>query len=602
MLPKLNSQAPEPSLWKPWYGMENQPAASHSSTPKQLTSRRLGSIPSRSFILPYYLECPDPKLKQVLSAWLRLSRADHPQHTWPFMVKRNPPPYRFALISPDGQRFAYLPVSDWSPDLELKASPMNGRVTFPSVIRLNSSMTRQELWKILQPVSRFVTDVLEEISNTSQPESNLAATVPQPIPCVPEEALQAVIESYRSAGDFQDDGRFTISADYRKRFLAMKCSVSPNSTILGCWKEILLPFKDSATIELRGGVFAPTILAFRMPQAIETCSHPPEGELLDLLFKPHHQADQTLLALAALIKAFFEKGVAQVTWRCSQRETTYFADGRFTSRPSGRNEPELIIPGLSWKDAHDLHGQLYLVYPSSSCPWDNSEPAIYLKGGAGFDHCPWPAPPSLRVVDLDRPFSLLIYLHNKTGNFPNGSIRFVWPGGQYKIAASDWLPADIVVFNSRPLQRDPSLARLSNSNLVDDVKALARPHIRHLLNQLKDRPLEERVHYFSASLGLKELPVHRYPLYRREILQVPVFRTISGKELSIYELCVALQNQGFLGEVQNIETVCPRIPEDTLFRKSELPNLFSQQIENVLSRVDGTWSPLQTLQDLISSL
>jgi len=579
--------------------MESQPVVNN---PPTLTSSKLGSVPSRSFILPFYLECPEPKLKQVLSAWLRLSRADHPQHTWPFVVHRNPPPYRFALISPDGQRFAYLPVSDSSPDLELKASSQNGWVSFPSVIRLNSSMTRQELWKMLHPVPRFVKDVLEEISEPPQPESDLAPTGPQPMTAAVEETLQTVIEGYRSAGDFRHSGRFTISADYRKRLLAMRCSVSPNTTILERWKELLLPFKDAATIELRGGVFAPTILAFRLPVAIAGCSYPPEGDLLDLLFMPHHKADQTLLVLAALIKAFFEKGVTQVTWRCSQRETTYFCDGRFTSQSSRRNEPELTVPGLSWQDAHELQGQLYLVHPSSSCPWDSSEPAIYLKGGAGFGHSPWPAPANLKVVELDRPFSLLIYLHNKTGNFSNGSIRFVWPGGQHKVAASGWLPADIVVFNSRPLQRDPSLERLSDSNLADDIKALARPYIRQLLNRLRNRPLEERVHYLTASLGLKELPLHRYPLYQREILQIPVFRAISGKELSIYELCVALQDQGFLGEVQNVETVCASIQEDTLFRKSELPNLFSPQIESVLSRVDGTRSPLRNLQDLISSL
>ena len=85
-------------------------------------------------------------------------------------------------------------------------------------------------------------------------------------------------------------------------------------------------------------------------------------------------------------------------------------------------------------------------------------------------------------------------------------------------------------------------------------------------------------------------------------MDIPVFKTVTGRELSVREACQALKDQGFLGEVERLETVCPSIKKEYLFRNGEFPNLFSQQIGVALSKVDGTKSQFQTLRDLTSAL
>ena len=116
----------------------------------------LGSPKARNHIVDHYLECPEPRLRKLLQEWLRIGRSDFPQHAWPFVAGRNPTPYRFALISLDGRRFFYLPWTDSEADLELKASEKNHWVTFPEVIRLNGSVNRRELWRLLQAVPPFL--------------------------------------------------------------------------------------------------------------------------------------------------------------------------------------------------------------------------------------------------------------------------------------------------------------------------------------------------------------------------------------------------------------------------------------------------------------
>lgn len=204
------------------------------------------------------------------------------------------------------------------------------------------------------------------------------------------------------------------------------------------------------------------------------------------------------------------------------------------------------------------------------------------------------------TIPLERPFSLLVYLHNATGYFPNGSIRFLWPGGQFKAVQPGALPADVIVLSSSPPQRDPSLQSLSDPNLLEDVKTLAGPYIAELLSSLNRRPLAERIHYLAASLRLQDLSVSRYGPHWRSLMELPVFRTLTGREISIQEACEALLDLGFFGEVEQTETVCTSINREYLFRKGEFPNLFSQQFGAALSRVDGTKSEFQSLQDLIS--
>ena len=216
---------------------------------------------------------------------------------------------------------------------------------------------------------------------------------------------------------------------------------------------------------------------------------------------------------------------------------------------------------------------------------------VYLRGGVAFEQCSWPAPARFDMQELDRPFSMLLYLHNKTGNFRSGSIRLFWPGGQFQMAMPDSLPANVLVFSPAPLQRDASLEQLSDRNLVADILELARPCIGRLLGQMKERPLQERIHYLATSLGLNALTLHRYGAYLWSILQIPVFKSVTGKELSIFEICRLVQAQGFLGEVKNLETVCPHIIQETLFKREDIPNLFGQHLETVFSKVDGTDPP-----------
>lgn len=563
----------------------------------------LGCPKARNHILEYYLECQEPDLRRLLQEWLRVGRSDYPQHAWPFVAERNPPPYRFALISPDGLRFFYFPWADSDAALELKISERNRWVRFPEVIRLNGSMNRRELWRILLPTPPFLGVVLEKFSATVEPDIPATASPSGKASVQGGESLEAVIAGYQGAGEKRDAGSFTLTSDYRKRFLATKCSRSPYQTILDRWKDLLQRFGDAATVELLGGGFRPVKLTFWVPAAIQECSFPPGGELFDLLVKSHGEADPLALTLSALIKALFEKGARKVTWRCCELETLYRPDGSSSSKPIRAARPELSVKGLSWREVGELESALRQVYPSSSDPWDSEEPTVYLQGEFGLEQGPWPMLARPTTVKLDRPFSLLIYLHNATGHFPNGSIRFFWPGGQFKALQQGTLPADIIVISSSPPQRDPSLQRLSDPHIVEDVRTLAVPYISQLLSSLKHKPLSQRIHYFAVSLRLQDLSVRSYhETYWQQLMDIPVFKTVTGRELSIREACQALKDQGFLGEVENLETVCPSIKKDYLFRNGEFPNLFSQQIGVALSKVDGTRSPFQTLRDLTSAL
>lgn len=558
----------------------------------------LGTLKGRSHILEHYLECQEPALKQALQEWLRVGQSKYPQHSWPFVAARNPSPYRFALISPDGQQLFYFLQADSDADLALKVSHENPWVTFPEVVRLHGSMSRLELWRLLQPDMPFLEAVLDRSSTTNEPD---ALVTPGNSSGSKGDGLTELIKEYRTAGERRDDGSFTLSDNYRKRFLATRWSSSPNQTILDRWKDVLNQLRGTTSVELRGGGFLPTRLIFGLPPDIHNETLPAGGELFDLLLRPHREANPMALTLSAMVKALFEKGARKVSWRFGERETVYLPDGGCSYRKVRSPIPQLTATGILWKEADELQLALKDVHPGPASPWDANEPTIYLKGDFTLEQGPWPGLARATTVELDRPFSLLIYLNNTTGYFSNGSVRIFWPEGQYTAVQTGSLPADVVVLCPAAPQRDPSLQRLSNPDLLDDIDRLVKPHIKTLLDSLKQRPLEERVHYLTASIRMQDLNRSKYGAYWRQLMELPVFRTVTSRELSIFEICQVLLEQGFLGEAQLLETVCPSLRREYLFRSGEFPNLLSRQIGSALSRVDGTNSTFQCLGDLVSA-
>ncbi|MBT9582829.1 hypothetical protein IV102_05740 [bacterium] len=525
------------------------------------------------------VDCADRLLSLKLIDWLKVSGRHHARLNWPFVLPRLPLPYVIGLLCSGA--VAYALPSDDEPDLQLKEG------SAVRVLRLKGDTTREEIWRWFLGECQGARNLLKERVEELNPEPT-----PDPIP---------LVDHFLGEASLADQGVFTLSEEWQQKLARNRWYTDPWKAIQLRWLEILsLGGIGDSAIEGKSAWNSNT-LSFPLPARIEDglC-----GSLWPLLFKTHAQADPLILLLTCMVKALLEAGAVKVVLQAGRARLSCNPSGEFstsTLRNADSSRLEATFPLSGWKEMvnrtghrrtlEDL-GRLRVSRPDFSWPLRGT--LVYLEGGIPLRESPWAHYSQVRCVPLDRPYSVALCLKQR-GDSKGHEMIFEWPGCRCRMdSAGMGLPAGVMLLSHRAFQRDPSLTRVIDTALLEDIRLIAHSHVPALIQELAERPLRCRETYLAVCTDRGPTEVrNRYARFESDL---------SGNALSVAGICQHILVHGYIGSSVSPDCVSMEFRQGKILREPLARTLKQLDLTSHIWNLDYTLHRCSSVGDFLETL